>query len=644
MCGITGFYNLNRNLSQEASLQLVKKMSDAIQYRGPDDGNVWADASKGIAFGHRRLSIVDLSSAGAQPMESQCKRYMLVYNGEVYNAEDIRSELPPMEYRGHSDTEVILAGIAHWGVEQTVSKLIGMFALALWDKHEETLYLVRDRLGIKPLYWGCSNGTYLFGSELKAIWVNPSFDDDIDRNAIGSFLRHNYIPGPNSIFSDIKKLQPGHMITIKSNGSPIEKSYWSMEQVVQSGYEKRKTATEAELVDELENLLRDAVKRRMVSDVPLGAFLSGGIDSSTVAALMQAQSDKPIKTFSIGFSNQDYNEADHAANVAGHLKTDHTELYVDYQEARDTVPLLSSMYDEPFADSSQIPTFLVSKMTRKEVTVALSGDGGDEVFAGYNRYTLANNLWKRFVILPGPLRKGLGLTLSSISPGVWDKLFGILPASLQRSQAGDKIHKLAGILNNGSNELYRSIISHWQNPSELVVGGEEYQGILFDEKPERLIPNHIERMQYLDTVTYLPDDILTKVDRASMAVSLEARVPLLDHRVVEFAWALPLVSKIKNGESKWILRQVLDRYIPRELMERPKMGFGVPIGDWLRGPLRDWAEDLLDDAKLKNQGFLKGAPIRQRWDEHLSGRRNWQYSIWTILMFQSWLESRKNYN
>ena len=642
MCGIAGFFDPRGKTSYQDLSLAAKAMADSIAYRGPDDEGVWVDENNGIALSHRRLSIVDLSSSGAQPMESACGRYLIVYNGEVYNCEELRHRLTDISFKGYSDTEVILESIARFGLLDTIKKLIGMFAFALWDKHKKCLHLVRDRLGIKPLYWGKSNGVYLFGSELKAVSAHPTFDATIDRGSIASYLRHNYIPGPHSIYKNIQKLKPGFFVTIQDGVNPKEECFWDFQKIIKTNELNRQRELEDDqAVKELDQLLRDSIKRRMIADVPLGAFLSGGIDSSTVVALMQEQSLRPIKSFSIGFNNQEYNEAQHAAKIANHLKTDHTELYVDYREAQDIVPNLSTIFDEPFADSSQIPTLLVSQMTKKEVTVALSGDGGDEIFAGYNRYTFSSDLWNRISIIPKPLRKIISSSITSISPKKWDTISSYTPKFLQRPQMGDKLHKLAGILNGEPETIYRSIISHWQSPSDIMIGGNEHYGPLFDNSIRELIPNQIERMQYLDTITYLPDDILTKVDRASMAVSLEARVPLLDHRVVEFAWRLPMKFKLRNGEAKWILRQVLDQYIPRNLTDRPKMGFGVPIGDWLRGPLRDWAEALITEKKLKEQGFFNPVPIHEKWREHISGHRNWQYALWTILMFQSWLENKK---
>ena len=640
MCGLAGFLDDNPRRSNGELTSIASRMADALIHRGPDGSGVWVDEEAGIGLSHRRLSIVDLSEAGSQPMISSCSRYVIIYNGEVYNSDELRADLPGVDFRGHSDTEVILEGIARWGVEHTVKRLIGMFAFVLWDRESRHVFLVRDRLGIKPLYWSRCKNSLLFGSELKALWQHPAFDHEIDRGALAAYTRHNYVPGPRSIFRSVKKLPPGCILIVKPGQEPRELKYWTMEDVARSGLMERTVVSDEDAVGQLDGLLGDAVKRRMVADVPLGAFLSGGIDSSTVAALMQAQSDRPIRTFSIGFHESGYNEAKHAAAVAHHLATEHTELYVTSEQARDVIPRLPDMFDEPFADSSQIPTFLVSELARRDVTVALSGDGGDELFAGYNRYTFTSDLWQKISVAPKPARRLLAATIRGLSPRAWDQLFAILPQKLRRAQAGDKLYKLASVMAGGADELYRGLVSQWDQPDSLVIDAHEPDSVLSDPKLKYWLNDQIERMQYLDTITYLPDDILTKVDRASMAASLEARVPILDHRVVEFAWKLPMQYKIRNGTSKWVLRQVLERYVPSKLFEREKMGFGVPIDAWLRGPLRDWAEDLLDERRLRDQGYFHPEPIRQRWQEHLSGTRNFQYPIWTILMFQAWIARR----
>jgi asparagine synthase (glutamine-hydrolysing) len=637
MCGLAGYLNRRASQADAEMAGLARRMGDTLTHRGPDDGGVWVDAQAGIALAHRRLSIVDLSPLGHQPMVSACGRFVIAYNGEVYNFNELRTELN-VAWRGHSDTEVILEACAAWGVEATVRRLIGMFAIALWDRAERTLWLVRDRLGIKPLYWGHFGDLVVFGSELKSLVAHGGWRPEIDREALCAYMRFGYVPAPRSIWQGVRKLEPGHILCLRPGAEPAETRFWSAEDVVADGLASRDSfaLSDADATDALETLLKDAVKRRMVADVPLGAFLSGGIDSSVVVALMQAQSDRPVKTFSIGFHEQGYNEAEHAKAVARHLGTEHTELYVEPSHALEIVPNMPVWYDEPFADSSQIPTFLVSEMTRRHVTVALSGDGGDELFAGYNRYALADRLWSRIGAVPLPLRRMGAQLIRSVPAPAWDKAFRLVPQSRRPSQAGDKLHKLSEILTEDGDAIYRRLASVNSRPRDFVIGAEEFKGRFWDHALPSRIPDFLDRMQYLDLVTYLPDDILTKVDRASMAVALEARVPLIDHRVVEFAWRLPQRFKLRDGKSKWLLRQVLYRHVPQALIERPKMGFGVPIDHWLRGPLRPWAEELLPQSDTATDGYLDPKPVRQMWLDHLSGRRNWQYPLWTILMFLAW--------
>ena len=513
-------------------------------------------------------------------MVSADGRYVLIYNGEVYNHEDIRPSLTAcgVSFRGHSDTEVILESIAAFGIDSTLQRLIGMFAAALWDRRERTLTLVRDRLGIKPLYWAKFGDLFVFGSELKALRAHPGWAPRIDRNAAASFMRHNYIPAPRTIYEGVHKLEPGMVLTLHWGGEPSINRYWNAREVAQAGIRAPIQGSDVELTDALERLLKDAVKRRMIADVPLGAFLSGGIDSSTVVALMQDANPGAVKTFTIGFDIPGFDEASHAAAVARHLGTKHTELTVTAQQARDIIPQLPEMFDEPFADSSQIPTYLVSAMTRRHVTVALSGDGGDELFAGYNRYQLTRRFWRGLALLPRAIRRGMGASLTNISPDRWSRMLSAMPTLLP-AQIGDKLHKFASVLSLPDGDaIYRRLLTHWE-PDHVMLGTEEPKGILWDPSVATDMPNLLDRMQFLDLVTYLPDDILTKVDRASMAVALEARVPLLDHRVVEFSWRLPRSAKIRRGQSKWLLRQVLYRYVPPELVERPKMGFGIPLGE-----------------------------------------------------------------
>jgi asparagine synthase (glutamine-hydrolysing) len=643
MCGITGYFNLAADESQDEMLSRLERMTAKLEHRGPDDSGVWAEATSGIALGFRRLAILDLSPTGHQPMSSADGRYVIVFNGEIYNYGDLRTELASagQTFRGRSDTEVILAGCSAWGAEAVIPRLNGMFGIALWDRGEKILYLVRDRLGKKPLYYGKFGQTYLFGSELKAIHTHPAFHGDINRDVLALYVRFGYIPQHHSIFRGINKLPPGHFAIVRHGQSPEVKAYWQARQVVEDGVERPLQLSETEAIAQLDELLRDAVARRMVADVPLGALLSGGIDSSTVVALMQAQSNRPVKTFSIGFHESSYNEAEAAKAVASHLGTDHTELYVTPQEAQSVIPKLPDLYDEPFADSSQIPTFLVCQMARQHVTVSLSGDGGDEIFSGYTGYQLAERVWSRLRYIPRPARRAAARTVQSISAPRWDSFYSkvhpMMPAHLRGKMLGDQLYKLARVVSvPNANALHYQIVSIWKTPGDLVLGAHEPSSPLLDPELHRKIPNFVERMMYLDLITYLPDDILVKVDRASMGVSLEARCPLLDHRVVEFAWRLPLRYKQRNGCGKWILRQVLHRYVPPDLVDRPKMGFGVPIDSWLRGPLRDWAESLLDERRLKQDGFFNAGLIRSVWAEHLRGSLNHQHRLWIILMFQAW--------
>jgi len=647
MCGIAG--SLQTGITPDEWERLLRSMTDTLVHRGPDDAGWWYDASGGIGLGHRRLSIVDLSPHGRQPMVSKSGRYIITYNGEVYNFNELRKELQPFghNFNGHSDTEVILTAIEQWGLERAIKRFVGMFAFALWDRKKRELHLVRDRLGIKPLYYGWLGKIFVFGSELKALKIHPAFCGEIDRNALALMLRHNYIPAPYSIYKGIYKLLPGHILTI--NGVPGSAStpipYWTAKNVAEDGVVNPYIRSETEVIEDLDALLRNAIKLRMVADVPIGAFLSGGVDSSTVVALMQAQSGRPIKTFSIGFHEQGYNEAKHAKAIAAHLGTDHIELYVTPEPALSVIPKLPTLYDEPFSDSSQIPTFLVSELARGHVTVSLSGDGGDELFGGYNRYFWGRSIWQKIGWMPKGLRGAVAKTLTTLSPQAWEAVFlrlnPILPEKIKQRNPGDKLHKLAEILAVDSPEaMYRGLVSHWKNPASIVIGATEPPTVLNDCSRWADLPDFTHRMMYLDLVSYLPDDILVKVDRASMGVGLEARVPLLDHRVVEFAWKIPLSMKIRNGQGKWLLRQILYKYVPKKLIERPKVGFGVPLEHWLRGPLREWAEDLLNEKRLTDEGFFHPGPIRRLWEEHLSGKRRWHYPLWDILMFQIWLEAQ----
>jgi asparagine synthase (glutamine-hydrolysing) len=584
-------------------------------------------------------------------MFSRSSRYVIVFNGEIYNYESIRKELIQLGvgFKGNSDTEVLVAAIDAWGVNTAVAKISGMFAFALWDRAEKTLTLVRDRLGEKPLYYGWQGSTFLFGSEIKALKAHPAWNAEIDRNALSLFLRHSYIPSPYSIHQNIYKLLPGSMVHIPLNMTPgtipEPRIYWNAKQVVENAVARPLESDDNQSIQGLDDLLHETIRDQIISDVPLGAFLSGGIDSSTIVALMQDVSDKPVKTFTIGFHEKGYNEAEYAKAIAAHLGTEHTELYISPNRAMDIIPSLPELFDEPFSDPSQIPTHLVAKLTREHVTVALSGDGGDELFGGYSRYLLGRAIWDKVKILPYPLRTVLNRIICSIPPRHWDKLFAIinplLPLQSRVTLPGDRIHKLASFSRSSSpEEVYLNLVSHWKNPDSVVINAKEPLTVLTDQSRWANLTDFVQLMQYFDMTSYLPDDILVKVDRAAMGVSLETRVPFLDHKIVEYAWKLPQNMKVRNGQGKWILRQVLKRYIPDNLIERPKMGFGVPIDQWLRGPLKGWAEELLDPYRIKNEGFFDPAPISEKWAEHSKSNRNWSYYLWDILMFQAWLEKQ----
>lgn len=653
MCGLIGFFGGAPAPAAELEATATR-MASALAHRGPDGAGAWVDAAAPIALGHRRLAIVDLSPAGFQPMHSALGRYVIAYNGEVYNHMSLRAELDAAglapQWRGHSDTETLLAGFAAWGIAATIARVVGMFAFALWDTELQTLTLGRDRLGEKPLYFGWqgegAQETFLFGSELKALKQHPSFSAQVDRDALCLFLRHNYVPAPFSIYRGISKLQPGCLLTLaRGERTPTITPYWSAAAVAASGARRRFDASPVEAVDQFEKLMLDAVGQQMMADVPLGAFLSGGVDSSTIVALMQAQSARPIKTFTIGFNEEGFNEAVHAKAVARHLGTEHTEMYVSPAQSLEVIPALPSMFCEPFADSSQIPTFLVAQLARQNVTVALSGDGGDELFCGYNRYLMADKMWSNLSRLPRSGRRLAARGLTALSPATWNRVVApidkMLPMSWRQAQVGNKLHKAAAVLAaRSSDELYRGLVSYWNDPAAVVVDGAEPPTVLTGGDPRLGSLNPIEKMMALDTLTYLPDDILTKVDRAGMAASLESRMPFLDHRVVEFAWELPRELKLREGQGKWIVRELLYRHVPKELIERPKMGFGVPLAAWLRGPLRPWAEALLDEARIRREGYFHPEAISRKWREHLSGVRNWDQHLWGVLMFQAWLEQQ----
>ncbi|MCW5877058.1 MAG: asparagine synthase (glutamine-hydrolyzing) [Anaerolineales bacterium] len=646
MCGIVGFLDAKRGKSAATLSAELGEMMDMIRHRGPDDQHVWTDAEKGVALGFRRLAILDLSVNGRQPMLSANGRYVIIYNGEVYNFQELQKTLEAKGHRfkGGSDTEVMLAAIQAWGVGEATKRFNGMFAFALWDAQEEMLYLVRDRLGIKPLYYGWQGDHFFFGSELKALRRHAAFTAAVDRNALSRYVRFGYVPAPFSIYEQISKLPPASILAVdpKAPGVPLQPiEYWPDGPGRGEGLH---TLGQEELLAELDDLLRESVKLRMISDVPLGAFLSGGIDSSLIVALMQAQSAQPVKTFTIGFNEAEYDEAHYAKRIAHVIGTDHTELYLSAQDSLDVIPKLPDIYDEPFADASQIPTYLVSKLAREHVTVALSGDGGDELFLGYNRYFWTPKLWSLTGWWPGAARRLAARSLSALSALQWNALVERLgpaaPMRLRRFRIGDKFETFAETLRiDDPQSLYAHLITFW--PGSLVLGAQN--GAALPGEPLSGVNGGslVEWMSAMDIKTYLPDDILVKVDRASMAVSLEARAPFLDdHRVVEFATSLPADMRVRNGKRKWILRQLLAKYLDPELFERPKMGFSVPIDSWLRGPLRPWAEDLLSPQRIRAGGFFNEALIQQKWQEHQSGRRNWQHHLWIVLMFQAWLEKQ----
>jgi asparagine synthase (glutamine-hydrolysing) len=676
MCGFAGFLTSDAT-GTEVLEAVAMRMALAIAHRGPDDEGVWADARAGIALGHRRLSIVDLSAAGKQPMHSASQRYVIAFNGEIYNHIELRAALKAqgksLPWRGHSDTETLLASCEAWGIEAALQKTVGMFAIALWDTQSKTLTLARDRFGEKPLYYGWvgsgTNATFVFGSELKALRAYPGFANPVSREALALYMRFTYVPAPHSIYQNIFKLEPGCMLTV-SNGAHLETGnsnvrlrppaafggvtmhrWWALADVVSAGA-KNQITDEAHALHEMEQRLNAAVQLQSLADVPLGSFLSGGVDSSTIVALMQQQSTRPVKTFTVGFEEAGFDESPHARAVAQRLGTDHTELFVTSSEAQAVIQHLPVMYDEPFADSSQIPTYLVCKAARQQVTVALSGDAGDELFGGYNRYFWGPRIWNRLACLPYPARQALGAAIYAVPITGWDALSylvnALLPGGKGMPRAGDRVHKLAARLGGVRNldDLYRNLVSEWQDPAQIVRGVsavgngfmQEPPSLLDDPLPMQGVEKSQLRMMYRDSTTYLPDDILCKVDRSAMATSLETRVPFLDHRVVELAWQLPLSMKIRGKEGKWILREVLYKHVPRELIDRPKAGFAIPVGEWLRGPLREWAEDLLAETRLQSEGYFHPTPIRIKWLEHLSGRRDHTPSLWSVLMFQVWLK------
>jgi len=650
MCGVTGFLTSIPNTSDNIT-RIIIRMTSTLQHRGPDDGGTWTDERAGIALGHRRLSILDLSEAGHQPMHSRCWRYTIVLNGEIYNHLDLRKKLEDSSaadsqtvhgWQGHSDTETLLAGILHWGVEKTLRSVVGMFAFALWDRRERMLTLARDRMGEKPLYYGWQGSTFLFGSELKALKRYPKFQAKIDRGALALFLRYNYVPTPYSIYEGIYKLPPGTFLEIKAekhHADPIP--YWSLIEVAEKGMSDPFSGSDEEALEILERYLRKAVGRQMLSDVPLGALLSGGFDSTAITALMQTDTPNPVRTFTIGFDESEYSEAGHARAVAGHLGTDHTELHLTADDALALIPQLPLMYDEPFGDSSQLPTHLVMSLARRHVTVVLSGDGGDELFGGYNRYFLAPKIWSYAGRIPTFLRRFLGAGLTALPAEMVNLLAGPLAKRAGIALPGDKANKLGLRLQkvHSIDDLYVSLVSEWPRSIDMTGCGNMPSNLQDERERWPRMVDPVARMMVLDGLTYLPDDILVKLDRAAMAISLETRAPFLDRDLIEFAWSLPMDMRIRNGKGKWLLRQLVYRYVPRKLMERPKMGFGIPLDSWLRGPLREWAEELLAENRLRKEGYLDPVAIRMAWKKHSAGQASYGYRLWSVLMFQAWLEN-----
>lgn len=641
MCGIAGIFDQKITFSQDEMCRLAKSLGDRLSHRGPDAAGEWVDANVGIALAHRRLSIIDLSPAGHQPMKSQSGRFVIAYNGEIYNFRDLREELEStgLIFKGESDTEVLLEAISTWGFDRTLPRLIGMFAIAVWDMKERSLTLVRDRLGIKPLYWGRQSNRFYFASELKSLFADSLFTPELNRAALSGLVALNYVSGKQSIYQGIQQLEPGCTLKVAADGKIETQRYWDVAKIAAHACRNKQVLDEKELEESTHALVKDAVNKRMISDVPIGVFLSGGIDSSVVAVLMQENAPAPVNTLTIGFEAQNFDESSFAKAIADHLGTNHSELTIENSQAIEAIPKLAETYCEPFADSSQIPTYLVSALARQHVTVALSGDGGDEVFAGYNRYVAAQKHWPHIARIPFPLRSIMSKAVYAVPDATLDAFGGRLTNNKRLGQFSNSLKKYAGLMASKSpDQFYEGVVRFWENVDEVVIGGQNRVEIENRWSEADGLEDPMERMQLRDMLTYLPGDILTKVDRASMSVGLETRVPLLDHRVVEHMWSVPVQMKIRQGQSKWLLRRLLQKHIPDHLLDRPKMGFAVPLGDWLRGPLRDWAESLLSESSLKSTGLFHPTPVREMWQRHLVGEINGHYALWSILSAQAWYE------
>jgi asparagine synthase (glutamine-hydrolysing) len=644
MCGIVGFWQAGGVHADEGA-RTAEAMAARLAHRGPDDSGVWVDERAGLALGHRRLAVVDLSEAGHQPMVSAGETHVLAFNGEIYNHRALRRELSEAglapAWRGHSDSETLVEALATWGVERTLQKCAGMFALAVWNRREQRLTLARDRLGEKPLYYGQQAGSFVFGSELKALEAHPDFVGEVDRDALALLLRYKYVPAPYSIYRGIYKLPPGTLLEVGRDGAGEPEAYWSLSSVAEGGMEGPFQGTATEAVEKLEEVLGAAIEAQQLADVPLGALLSGGVDSTTIVALMQARASRPVRTFTIGFDDAAHDESSQAAAIARHLGTDHTETILTPGDALELIPGLPQVYDEPFADSSQLPTLLVTRVARQHVTVALSGDGGDELFGGYNRYHLAPVVWRYLRLLPMPVRRLLGRVMLATSPERWDRWLRLMPqVGLAMARPGEKVHKLGQRLSEprSIDELYQRLVTEWLDAEAVVRGASPAPTLVSDRARWPEIDDDVARMMALDAMTYLPDDILVKLDRAAMTSSLETRAPFLDHRVVEYSWRLPLNLKIRGGARKWVLRELAYRYVPREMLDRPKMGFSIPLDAWLRGPLQDWAEALLAERRLRQQGYFEPGAIRRVWDAHLLGQQSCGDKLWPVLMFQAWID------